>query len=64
MAPQGCIGKWSPAEKITRPQRKKVKKVENYSRKLNNEPNAHTDWNAIRKALKDQGISINKIGHL
>ena len=59
-----CIGKWSPAEKTTRPQRKKIKKNENYSSKLNNELNAHTDWNAIRKDLKDQGISINKIGHL
>ena len=58
-----CIGKWSPAEKITRPQRKKVKKNENYSSKLNNELNAHTDWNAIRKDLKDQGISINKLSH-
>ena len=59
-----CIGKWSPAEKSTRPQRKKIKKNENYSSKLNNELNAHTDWDAIRKDLKDQGISINKIGHL
>ena len=59
-----CIGKWSPAEKTTRPQRKKIKKNENYSSKLNNELNAHTDWDAIRKDLKDQGISINKIGHL
>ena len=56
-------GKWSPADETARPQRKKTKKNENYSTKLNNELNAHTDWNAIRKDLKDQGISINKLSH-
>ena len=50
-------GKWSPADERARPQRKKTKKNEkNYSTKLNNELNAHTDWDAIRKDLKYQGI--------
>ena len=31
---------------------------------INNELNAHTDWDAIRKDLKDQGISLNKLSHL
>ena len=56
-------GKWSPADETARPQRKKTKKNEKHSTKLNNELNAHTDWNAIRKDLKDQGISINKLSH-
>ena len=30
---------------------RKTKTHENYSNKLNNELNAHTDWNAIRKDL-------------
>ena len=56
-------GKWSPADKTARPERKKTKKNENYNNKLNNELNAHTDWDAIRTDLKDQGISINKLSH-
>ena len=54
-------GKWSPADETARPQRKKTKKNENSSTNLNNELNAHTDWDAIRKDLKDQGISINNL---
>ena len=57
-------GKWSPADETARPQRKKTKKNENSSAKLNNELNTHTDWNAIRKDLKDQGISINNLNHI
>ena len=58
-------GKWSSADGKARTQRKKTKKNENYSTKLNNELNAHTDWNAIRKDLKGQDISssINKLSH-
>ena len=57
-------GKWSPADETARPQRKKTKKSENYGTKLNNEPNTHTDWDAIRKDLKDQGIFINNLSHI
>ena len=57
-------GKWSPADETARPQRKKTKKNENSSTKLNNELNTHTDWDAIRKDLKGQGISINNLSHI
>ena len=57
-------GKWSPADETARPQRKKTKKNENSTAKLNNELNTHTDWDAIRKDLKDQGISINNLSHI
>ena len=52
-------GKWSPTETAAQPDRKEIKKNETHNTKLNNELNAQTDWNAIGKDLKDQGISIN-----
>ena len=58
------IGKWSPADETARPQRKKTKKSENNSTKLNNEFHTHTDWDAIRKDLEDHGISINNLSHI
>ena len=62
------VGKWVPSTHM--PTSKHCKKTHNindfrvYKTKLNNELNMQTDWAAIHKQYKDQGISITNNGQL
>ena len=52
-------GKWQPSTTTEPRVEKASKKAQNsYSTGLNNELNAQTDWEAVRRDMKERGISI------